>query len=39
MRYMAAVEITDSKIKRLMIHECDDGVFLFEYPYLENGPA
>ncbi|MBD3278546.1 MAG: hypothetical protein GF388_09615 [Candidatus Aegiribacteria sp.] len=39
MRYTAQTKINNSRIKRLMIHECQGGVYLFEYVMLNDGPS
>ena len=39
MRYIAETKLNNSKIKRLMIHSSDDGIFMFVYDTLEDGPC
>ncbi len=39
MRYIAKLKTNNSKIQRLMIHDSEDGVYLFEYDMIEDGPS
>jgi biofilm protein TabA len=39
MRYITNTKINNSKIKRLMIHDSEDGVYLFEYDSLDDGSS
>ena len=39
MRYISKSQIRDSEVKRLMIHDAADGVYLFEYDTAGDGPC
>ncbi|MBD3277382.1 MAG: hypothetical protein GF388_03695 [Candidatus Aegiribacteria sp.] len=39
MRYIAESSINKSRVKRLMLYEHEDGVYLFEYDILHDGPS
>jgi len=39
MRYIAKTKIMNIEIKRLMIHDCDEGVYLFEYDIIDDGSS
>jgi biofilm protein TabA len=39
MRFIANTKTNNLKIKRLMIYDCEDGAYLFEYDILKDGPS